>query len=74
MVRWLILPALALALMAGKCEAPHAACPPLKTYSAMFQKNLAEEVESVMATKPHIAAVIRDYGITRDQIRACMKR
>lgn len=74
MVRWLILPALAFVLMAGQCEAPHAACPPLKTYSTVFQKNLAAEVESVMASKPHIAAVIRDYGITRDQIRACMKK
>ena len=74
MVRLLILPVLAFTLMAAKCESPHAACPPLKNYAPIFQKNLAAEVESVMASKPHIAAIVRDYGITRDQIRACMKR
>jgi hypothetical protein len=74
MVRWFILPVLAFTLMAAKCESPHAACIPLKNYSALFQKNLAAEVESVMVSKPHIAAVIKDYGITRDQIRACVKK
>jgi hypothetical protein len=74
MVRWLILPVLAFTLMAAKCESPHAACVPLKNYSADFQKSLAAEVESVMASKPHISKVIRDYGVTRDQIRACMQK
>lgn len=73
MVRWLLLPALVFTLMAAKCETPHAACPPLKNYSKSFQQGLAAEVESVMLSKPHIATVVRDYGITRDQIRACVK-
>lgn len=74
MKRLLILPLLFFTLSAGMCALPHAACPPLKAYDKTFQTNLANEVESVMDTKPHIVKVIRDYGITRDQIRACMKK
>ena len=72
MVRLLILPAL-LALSAGKCEAPHNVCPPLKIYSKTFQAELKAELERIMETSPRVMQVIRDYGVTRDQIRACMK-
>lgn len=73
MVRLLILPALFLALSAGKCEVPHNVCPPLKIYSKAFQSELKAELDRIMETAPRVMQVIKDYGVTRDMIRACMK-
>jgi hypothetical protein len=35
---------------------------------------LASEYAEVIVKYPHVAKVIKDYNITRDDIRACLKR
>lgn len=69
--------ALAPFLMAGLTECdPKAAitCPPLKQYSKAFQAAAAAEYEAVEKTAPHLVQMIDDYGVSRDAIRACLKR
>ncbi len=61
-------------LLTGCVPAGSSICPPLIPYSKTFQSQLADELETVMATKPHIAKAMKDYGVTRDQIRACLKK
>jgi hypothetical protein len=48
-------------------------CPPLQTYSAEFRAELAKEYAEVIRLYPHVAQLVRDYNITRDDIRACLK-
>lgn len=46
------------------------ACPPLKAYPATDQARAAEELAGLPAGSG-LAGLITDYGIARDQIRAC---
>jgi hypothetical protein len=48
------------------------ACPSLVPYSADFQKALSREIAQLDA--PYLFQVLNDYGVTRDAIRACLKR
>lgn len=72
-MRWLLIPVLAFTLMAGQCT-PTTSCPPLKAYSKEFLAETAKEVELIAATSPHVMKMLRDYGVNRDQIRACLKK
>jgi hypothetical protein len=77
--RLLLVPALAFVLMGATCQGPIGkaltpdACPPLYTYSKAFLAETAREAESIMASHPHVMKMLRDYGVTRDFIRACLK-
>ena len=48
-------------------------CPPLQTYSEEFRQKLAEEYAEVIKLYPHVAKVVRDYNVTRDDVRSCLK-
>jgi hypothetical protein len=49
-------------------------CPPLKEYNQEFRTKLAAEMTEALGKYPTILQVITDYGVTRDDIRACIKR
>lgn len=75
MKKVLLVLALAPFLLAAKCERGSSiTCPPLKQYSAQFQAAAAAEYEKVELQAPHLMQMIDDYGVTRDAIRACLKR
>ncbi len=71
-MKWLALSAL---LLLAACNGPSGVtCPPLKEYSKSFQLELKKELEAVMDTSPNIMIVLKDYGLTRNAIRACVAR
>lgn len=47
-------------------------CPSLIRYSPEFQKAALLELNAIKA--PHLEQILSDYSITRDAIRACIKR
>ena len=47
-------------------------CPSLVQYSPEFQKAALAELDAIKA--PHLEALLADYGILRDAVRACLKR
>jgi hypothetical protein len=47
-------------------------CPPLIPYAADFQKRAMAELDAIAA--PHLEQMLNDYGVTRDAIRACVRR
>jgi hypothetical protein len=49
-------------------------CPPLQNYSTAFKAELTKEFAEVVERYPHVAQVVRDYDITRDDIRDCLNR
>lgn len=52
----------------------HSSCPPLKEYDKLFQSALAKEIEEMLYRYPYTLRALSDYGITRDQIRACLEK
>jgi hypothetical protein len=67
--------ALAMALALQGCPSGSGVtCPPLKQYTAEFQDKLAKETEAIIETSPHVVKALADYGLTRDAIRACIKK
>lgn len=76
MIRFTVLcAALALAGCVGRPLEPArviTVCPVLKAYSPEFQKQVATELKS--NPPPGMAAMIRDYGGLRAQVRACEAR
>lgn len=46
------------------------ALPPLKPYSASFQKGLKAELQACRPNCPNTTTAVKDYGVLRDQIRA----
>ena len=68
-----MLPVLAMSLLtacAGANSNPATACPPIKEYDRKLQNKLADEIE---AASPDAAfpVVAQDYGILREQLKAC---
>lgn len=49
-------------------------CPTLFPYDAEFQQELAREMEEILDTYPAVAKVIVDNGVTRQQIRSCLRK
>lgn len=49
-------------------------CPPLQQYDDVFLGELAKEYAEIIDGYPHVAQVVHDYGVTREDIRACIKR
>jgi hypothetical protein len=70
--------AIATTLVAG-CETGDSdgaaihACPPVVEYRAEFQARAATELERLPAESA-LAAMLSDYAVLRDQVRACQKR
>lgn len=48
-------------------------CPPLQSYSKEFLGDLAKEYAEIIKTYPHVAQVVKDYSITRDDIKSCLQ-
>ncbi|MDP9137453.1 MAG: hypothetical protein M3N38_04665 [Pseudomonadota bacterium] len=60
-------------LLLGACKPGTAiTCPPLIPYPADFQKRALIELDAIAA--PHLERMLNDYGVTRDAIRACIRR
>lgn len=71
-----IIALMGLALLSGCKEASTKlanVCPTLFPYSKEFQEKLAGEVDEAMSRYPAIIKVIEDNGVTRQQIRVCLK-
>lgn len=49
-----------------------AACPPVVEYGREFQTRAAEELE-LLPERSVVAEMIADYGVMRDQARACTR-
>jgi hypothetical protein len=69
-----IIALLCVGLGLAACD-PHASitCPALKSYSFEFQKAAAGELDKVMRDAPHLSKMLKDYGVTRQAIRACIE-
>ncbi len=62
-------------LMAGQCSpGARVTCPALKNYSPEFQAAAKAELQMILDKAPHVVAMINDYGVTRDVIRACIAK
>ncbi len=48
-----------------------ASCPDVKEYSKADQKQVAGELESIKGRGWRIGEWIADYGVLRNQVRAC---
>ena len=70
----LLLVLLTIPLSGCKTELFSHVCPPLQSYSKSFLDALAKEYADIITKYPHVAQIIVDYNITRDDIRACIKR
>jgi hypothetical protein len=60
-------------LLLGGCLSTRsevAACPPLKSYSAAQQDRAVTELRALPAGS-ELGAMVADYGVLRDQVRAC---
>ncbi len=58
--------------VAGCNEKTVIVCPQLIPYSKDFQAALDREIAQLDA--PYLFQMLNDYGVTRDAIRACLKR
>jgi hypothetical protein len=69
----LLLITLGLLSIAGCATIPSSSCGVLFIYTPEFTKQAAEELDYLVNTgsSPAIVQMIRDYGVTRDTIRAC---
>lgn len=62
-------------LMAAKCDGVSVAptCPQAKTYSRDFLASAAYELEVVAPQAPHLVQMLKDYDVTLQAIRYCIK-
>jgi hypothetical protein len=66
--------AILLALMLSACNSGASiTCPPLKTHSADFWKEARAELGPALVVAPHLAILLKDYELTQDAIKVCMK-
>lgn len=56
--------------LAGCAAVPSSACPPLKNYTPAQQTAAATELDALPAGSV-LAGMVSDYGVLRDQVRAC---
>ena len=50
------------------------ACVPLQAYSLEFQLEAGRELMEIMDTHPNVSKMMTDFGVSRDLIRACLKK
>ena len=75
MTRPLLILAILLPLSACRLDSTIVSeCPRLFQYTPQFWRNLERELDVIAATSPSVMTLLRDYELTQDAIKVCIKR